>query len=46
MSEIETTLKQAFIKAIQEAYSVAMEENEIELSLPKDKAHGDYATNL
>lgn len=46
MSEIETTLKQAFIKAIQEAYSVAMEENEIELSLPKDKAHGDYATNV
>lgn len=46
MSEIEVTLKQAFIKAIQEAYSIEMSENEIELSLPKDKAHGDYATNV
>ncbi len=46
MSEIEVTLKQAFIKAIQEAYSIEMSEDEIELSLPKDKAHGDYATNV
>lgn len=46
MSEIEVTLKQAFIKAIQEAYSIEMSEEEIELSLPKDKAHGDYATNV
>ncbi len=46
MSEIEVTLKQAFIKAIQDAYSITLLENEVELSLPKDKAHGDYATNV
>ncbi len=46
MSEIEVTLKQAFIKAVEKAYSITLLENEVELSLPKDKAHGDYATNI
>ncbi len=46
MSEIEVTLKQAFIKAVEKAYSITLLENEVELSLPKDKAHGDYATNV
>ncbi len=46
MSEIEESLKEEFSRAVKEALNVDVNASEIELSLPKDKAHGDYATNV
>lgn len=46
MSEIEVKLKQAFAKAMQAAFDTEITEDDVELNLPRDKAHGDYATNI
>lgn len=46
MSEIELKLKSAFAKALYQVTQIEVKDEDIELSLPKDKAHGDYASNL
>ncbi|MBQ9152215.1 MAG: arginine--tRNA ligase [Solobacterium sp.] len=45
MSELEEKLKKGFAAAVSEALGLEVAENEIELSLSRDKAHGDYASN-
>ncbi|MBP3890610.1 MAG: arginine--tRNA ligase [Solobacterium sp.] len=46
MSEIEEKLKAQIAKAVNQVLDASISSEEIELSLPKDKAHGDYATNI
>lgn len=46
MNEIEEKLRSEFVKAFTLAFNEPIENNEVELSLPKDKTHGDYATNI
>lgn len=45
MNSIETNLKQAIQKAVDNAFSLIIELDEIVIEIPKDTSHGDYATN-
>ncbi len=45
MSTIDQQLKQSIAKAIQEAFQVDVAIEDIIIEIPKDKSHGDYATN-
>ncbi len=46
MNQIEMNLKEAFAEAASQIFGIELDANVIELSLPKDKAHGDYASNV
>lgn len=45
MNSIESTLKQTIQEAVQNAFSLMINEEEIVIEIPKDTSHGDYATN-
>lgn len=45
MSSLEEKLKKEFARAAAEALGMPVDENTVELSLSRDKAHGDYASN-
>ena len=45
MSSLEEKLKREFARAASEALGMEIDENAVELSLSRDKAHGDYASN-
>ncbi len=45
MSILEEKIKREFAAAATQALGIEITENEVELSLSRDKAHGDYATN-
>lgn len=45
MSTIDQQLKQSIAKAIQDAFQVDVAIEDIIIEIPKDKSHGDYATN-
>ncbi|MBQ1383471.1 MAG: arginine--tRNA ligase, partial [Solobacterium sp.] len=46
MNEIELKLKQEFARAAKEALGAEVAPERVALNLPKEKAHGDYATNV
>ncbi len=46
MSEIEDKLKAQFASAVKNALNVDVDAGDVILSLPKEKTHGDYATNI
>lgn len=45
MSEIEELLKQEFARAASKVFETTIEASQIELSLSREKSHGDYASN-
>ena len=46
MNAIENKLKQGIQNAVKKAWDVDVELDQIVIEIPKDKSHGDYATNL
>ncbi len=46
MNEIEKKLKECIAKAVQESFECELGLDEIVIEIPKDKSHGDYATNI
>ncbi len=46
MNTIETNLKQSLIDAVQQAFQLEVNMDEVVIEIPKDTTHGDYATNL
>ncbi|MCH4208245.1 MAG: arginine--tRNA ligase [Solobacterium sp.] len=46
MSEIEERLKQEFSRAASKALNTEVDRSRLALSLPKEKAHGDYSSNV
>ena len=45
MNAIENKLKQGIQNAVKKAWDVDVELDQIGIEIPKDKSHGDYATN-
>lgn len=45
MNELELQLKETIQRAIQSAFSISLEIDEIIIEMPKDKSFGDYSTN-
>lgn len=45
MNEMEDLLKTTIKEALKKAFDVDMMEEQIVIEIPKDKSHGDYATN-
>lgn len=45
MNAIENKLKQAIVDAVKKAFDFELSLDEIVIEIPKDSAHGDYATN-
>ncbi len=45
MNQIENKLKQAIQEAVQKAFAITIETEEINIEIPKEKSHGDYSTN-
>lgn len=46
MNQIETNLKQAIADAFTTTFDLNLTLDEIVIEIPKDKSHGDYATNV
>lgn len=46
MSDLEYQLKEAIQKAFEAAFEQSISLDEIVIEIPKDKGHGDYATNI
>ncbi len=46
MNQVENKLKKLIIKAVNDIYSVELSLSDIVIEIPKDKSHGDYATNV
>lgn len=46
MSDLEYQLKEAVQKAFEGAFEQSISLDDIVIEIPKDKAHGDYATNI
>lgn len=46
MSDLEYQLKEAIQKAFEGAFEQSVSLDDIVIEIPKDKAHGDYATNI
>ena len=46
MSDLEYQLKEAVQKAFESAFEQSISLDDIVIEIPKDKAHGDYATNI
>ncbi|MEG0330229.1 MAG: arginine--tRNA ligase [Longicatena sp.] len=46
MNQIETNLKSALANAVKKAFDVALDMESIVIEIPKDKTHGDYASNV
>ncbi|MBQ9046546.1 MAG: arginine--tRNA ligase [Solobacterium sp.] len=46
MNEIEKKLKAEFARAANEAFGTSLTENDIILTMPKEKTHGDYSSNV
>ena len=46
MNKIESVLKGALQTAVKEAFNLYVDLSDIIIEMPKDKNHGDYATNL
>lgn len=46
MSDLEYQLKEAIQKAFEGAFEESVSLDDIVIEIPKDKAHGDYATNI
>lgn len=46
MSDLEHTLKTAIQAALQRAFDIELSLDDIIIEIPKDKSHGDYATNV
>ena len=46
MNQIENKLKTALAEAFKNAFEVEVAVEEITIEIPKDKSHGDYATNI
>ncbi|MCF0110686.1 MAG: arginine--tRNA ligase [Erysipelotrichaceae bacterium] len=46
MNAIESNLKQAVRNAVEKAFSIEWSEEQVTIEIPKDKSHGDYATNI
>lgn len=46
MNEIESNLKQALCNAVKQAFDVTIDVSSILIEIPKDKSHGDYASNI
>lgn len=46
MNQIENKLKVAISNAFKSAFDVEITADEITIEIPKDKSHGDYATNV
>ncbi|MEG2544270.1 MAG: arginine--tRNA ligase [Longicatena sp.] len=46
MNQIETNLKSALAIAVKKAFDVALDMESIVIEIPKDKTHGDYASNV
>lgn len=45
MNQIETNLKLSIQKAVLKAFDVELNEQDINVEIPKEKSHGDYSTN-
>lgn len=45
MNQIEQNLKQTIVDAVKKAFDKEMSIDDIVIEIPKDKEHGDYATN-
>ncbi len=46
MNIIELKLKEGIQKAVEQAFAIQVELNEVVIEIPKDNSHGDYATNM
>lgn len=46
MNEIEKKLKDAIRSALKQAFEVDVDNDSIVIEIPKDKTHGDYASNI
>ena len=46
MNEIEAKLKAEFARAANEAFGTELHPEDVALSLPKEKSHGDYSSNI
>ncbi|MDD6467431.1 MAG: arginine--tRNA ligase [Erysipelotrichaceae bacterium] len=46
VNEIENKLKQEISNAVKQAWDIDMMASDVVIEIPKDKSHGDYATNL
>ena len=45
VSKIDQQLKEAIVAAVKEAFELELNVDEVVIEIPKDKSHGDYATN-
>lgn len=46
MNTIEMNLKSALIQSVKNAFDVELEFDNVVIEIPKDKSHGDYASNV
>lgn len=46
MNQIEMKLKSALANAVEKAFDTKLEVEQIVIEIPKDKSHGDYASNI
>jgi len=46
MSDLERLLKQTICDAYQKAFGLPLNSDEVVIEIPKDKSHGDYASNI
>ena len=46
MQSIDSQLKKAIQKAVQDAFDVTLDEQQIGIEIPKNKEHGDFSSNV
>ena len=46
MNEIENKLKECICDAVNKGFDLTIAADEVTIEIPKDKSHGDYATNI
>lgn len=46
MQTIDSQLKEAIKKGVQDAFDLTLEDQQIIIEIPKNKEHGDFSTNV